>query len=57
MVLPTRWTRVFASSRREWRTEKPGERAAVHGVSKNPTRLSEQQQRKEGGGGETVKRE
>ena len=32
------WTWVWANSRRQWRTRKPG--AAVHGVAKSWTRLS-----------------
>ena len=40
MVSPTQWTWAWASSRRWWRTGKPGWRAAVHGVAKNRTWLS-----------------
>ena len=40
MASPTWWTWVWASSRRWWRTEKPGVLLAVHGVAKSWTRLS-----------------
>ena len=38
MASPTQWTRVWTNSRRRWRTGLP---AAVHGVSKNWTWLSD----------------
>ena len=41
MASLTQWTWVWANSRRWWRTGKPGWRAAVHGVSKSQTWLSD----------------
>ena len=40
MASSTQWTRVWANSGRQWRTGKPGCRAAVHGFAKSWTRLS-----------------
>ena len=41
MASPTRWTRVWASSRSWWWAGKPGVHAAVHGVAKSQTWLSD----------------
>ena len=41
MPSPTQWTWVWASSRRWWRTEKPGVLTTVHVITKSQTRLSD----------------
>ena len=41
MSSPAQWTWVWASSRRRWRTEKPGMLHAIHGVAKRWTWLSD----------------
>ena len=37
MASPTQWTWVWASSKKWWRTERPGMLHAVRGVTKSPT--------------------